>query len=331
MKGGREIMGYFMNFSVIIPLYNKQNHIHRAIRSVLAQTHPYFELIVVNDGSTDNSFEEVRKISDPRIRIISQVNRGVAAARNSGVEKSQFEWVAFLDADDEWQPEFLEMISNLRDAFPACGLLASAFVAYREQGLDDSNWHMLPYPRGWQGVIQNFFETWKNAPFHISSATVKKDILVKIGGFPEFLHKGEDTNTWLRLYYETQFAFINEIGAVYHLDAENRSSCQPTLIGDDPQKPYSHALLVHELIRTKKIPANQIQAAIDYMALRDLPIASRLLAQGYYAEGLRRLWLYRHTKAHRKTWIQVLIIGFTPRFILSLYRHLRDQIINKSG
>jgi len=115
-----------MQFSVIIPLYNKESHIQRAIKSVLAQTYPHFELIIVDDGSTDGSFETASDIQDARIRIIRQENRGVSAARNRGVAEAKYDWVAFLDGDDEWLPDFLMQMYKLCNDFPGYGIYGSA-------------------------------------------------------------------------------------------------------------------------------------------------------------------------------------------------------------
>ncbi len=101
-------------FSVIIPLYNKEKYIRRAIESVLAQKcQDFSEIIVVNDGSTDNSADVVQSIKDPRIRLVHQENRGWPAAKNHAVRLAQFELTAHLDADDEWEPEFLEIAKRL--------------------------------------------------------------------------------------------------------------------------------------------------------------------------------------------------------------------------
>ena len=89
--------------SVVIPLYNKEKQIKRTIQSVLTQTFQDFEIVIVNDGSTDNSTIEVEKIKDSRIRLIHQENAGVSAARNKGIEEAKYELIALLDADDEWK------------------------------------------------------------------------------------------------------------------------------------------------------------------------------------------------------------------------------------
>lgn len=95
-------------FSIIIPLYNKEKFIKRALDSILNQSFQEFEIIVVNDGSKDNSEEKVKEVSDPRIKIINQVNAGVSAARNRGAEEAQYKYLAFLDADDIWDKYFCQ-------------------------------------------------------------------------------------------------------------------------------------------------------------------------------------------------------------------------------
>lgn len=96
------------NISVIIPLYNKEQSIERAITSVLYQTDPYFELIIVDDGSTDNSVKIVHQFDDERIQLIQQTNAGPSAARNTGVQNAKTDWIVFLDGDDEFLPNALE-------------------------------------------------------------------------------------------------------------------------------------------------------------------------------------------------------------------------------
>jgi len=96
------------NFSVVIPLYNKEKDVLKTIQSVLKQSHSKFEIIIVDDGSTDSSIEIIKNIKDERIRLFSKKNEGVSIARNYGVEKATTEFIAFLDADDYWHPNHLE-------------------------------------------------------------------------------------------------------------------------------------------------------------------------------------------------------------------------------
>ena len=119
-------------FTVVIPLFNKERHIERAVRSVINQTFQDFEIIVVDDGSTDNSVEEVLKIKDNRIKLIKQKNGGVSSARNKGIDESRFEYIAFLDADDAWKPNFLESINGVIEQYPKAGAYCTSYDIKRE-------------------------------------------------------------------------------------------------------------------------------------------------------------------------------------------------------
>ena len=107
-----------MKFSVVIPLYNKEHYIEKTIRSVLAQTCPDYEVIVVDDGSKDSSLALAKKIEGGNIRVIAQENQGVSVARNTGILNASGKYICFLDADDEWRPDYLATIQSLTDKYP---------------------------------------------------------------------------------------------------------------------------------------------------------------------------------------------------------------------
>ncbi|MBR3846966.1 MAG: glycosyltransferase family 2 protein, partial [Alistipes sp.] len=123
------------SFSVIIPLYNKEQEIEATIRSVLAQTYQPLEIVVVNDGSTDRSAEVVRSIDSPLIRLITQPNGGECAARNRAVSEAKGDYVALIDADDQWEAGFLEEINALINEYPDCGLYCTSFQVVSSEGL----------------------------------------------------------------------------------------------------------------------------------------------------------------------------------------------------
>lgn len=113
--------------SIVIPLYNKEKQIAHTLQSVFAQTFQDFEIVIVDDGSTDNSVMEVKKFDDPRVLLIQQSNAGVSAARNRGIEEANGELIAFLDADDEWMPEFLQTILQLKKIYFNCKVWATSY------------------------------------------------------------------------------------------------------------------------------------------------------------------------------------------------------------
>lgn len=115
-------------FSVVIPLFNKEKYISRAIESVLSQSFKDFELIIVDDGSVDNSLEIVKNVTDPRVRIIEQTNQGVGFARNKGMSASRYDWIALLDADDAWSVDHLDELAKIINTFPSLGMVATDYL-----------------------------------------------------------------------------------------------------------------------------------------------------------------------------------------------------------
>ena len=113
--------------SVIIPLYNKESYIKNTLRSVLEQNFTDFEIIIVNDGSTDNSLEIVSSFKDERIQVIHQPNSGASSSRNKAIQSAKTEYIAFLDADDFWFPNHLEELVQLIQDFPNCGMYCSRY------------------------------------------------------------------------------------------------------------------------------------------------------------------------------------------------------------
>ncbi len=210
--------------SVVIPLYNKERYIRRAIDSVLSQTVKDFELVVVNDGSTDGSSEVVRGISDKRIRFINQENAGVAAARNTGIKNSSCDLIAFLDADDAWEPQFMETILDLRRRFPRAGAYATARKVKRKCGRE-KHLRFAGIPDApWSGIIPDYFRSVCLGPPPVcsSSVAIHRAIFDSVGFFPEGERIGGDQDMWLRIAVKYEIAFSNYVGAIYYMDADNR-------------------------------------------------------------------------------------------------------------
>ena len=166
--------------SVIIPLYNKEVYIKETIESVLNQTFQSFEIIVVNDGSNDGGPAIVNAFNDERIKLISTANGGVSSARNIGVAKSNYEFVAFLDADDKWLPNHLENINNLIVLY---GKVADVFVTNYARKYP--NGKILPNRTESElptGVVKNFFQVYfKKVLIHTSCVCIRKSVFDNLG------------------------------------------------------------------------------------------------------------------------------------------------------
>ncbi len=194
--------------SIVIPLYNKENTIARALDSVLVQTFQDFEVVVVDDGSTDEGATVVEGYADPRIRLIRQANAGVSAARNKGVAEAKGEYVAFLDADDEWMPEFLAEIVALQQEFPECRAQATRYILNSRGKKSSITLRKIPF-LGERGVLTNYFEvaSCSHPPVWTSAVCIERELLQEFGVFPIGITSGEDLLTWARIAVRTDWAY----------------------------------------------------------------------------------------------------------------------------
>jgi glycosyltransferase involved in cell wall biosynthesis len=206
-------------FSIVLPLYNKETTVARAINSVLVQTHINFELIIVNDGSTDSSARIVHEYHDDRIRVVEQTNQGVSVARNEGVLRANHEWVAFLDADDEYQPLFLERIAEFihGNANRTISFISSN-ITYGTSGCSA----ILNVQTG----LHNYFKLCKHdqTPATSSSTVVKRTAFLAAGGFQVTAKQLEDWNLWCRLAWVGEYGFICEALSRYHISGSGTAS-----------------------------------------------------------------------------------------------------------
>lgn len=210
--------------TVVIPLYNKDNTIARALDSVLAQTYQDFEVVVVDDGSTDDGGAIVEQYADPRIRLIRQANAGVSAARNHGIAEAKGEYVAFLDADDEWMPEFLAEIVALQQEFPNFKAQATTYVQCQNGEKKNLILNRLPF-KGEHGVLSNYFEvaTHSNPPVCSICVCIERALLQSLGGFPLGIKSGEDLLTWARIATRTHWAYSLKPYAIFNMEGYNKN------------------------------------------------------------------------------------------------------------
>lgn len=204
--------------SVVIPLYNKEKQIAHTLQSVQNQTFQDFEVVIVDDGSTDGGIAEVEKFSDSRIRLIHQENAGVSAARNRGIEKARGDLIAFLDADDEWKPEYLAVQYHLSQKYPDCNVFACNYEFRDTDGkVTPTIIRKLPFS-GEDGVLSNYFEmaSCSHPPLWTSAVMVKTQAIQDVGGFPVGIPSGEDLLTWARLAIQNNIAYSCCSMAIYN-------------------------------------------------------------------------------------------------------------------
>ena len=212
-----------IKYSIIVPLYNKAPYVRKALESTVAQTYKDFELIIVDDGSTDGSAaicEEylstlytVHHTPLENIRIISQPNSGVAKARNVGVENSSAPFVCFLDADDWWKPTFLEEMDKLISEYPDAGLYASNYIYYKP-----GKTHVaLSLPRGYMDYPKAYYEGGA-MPIWTGATCMPRKVFDKMGGFPVGIKLGEDFLLWAKTALHYPIAFCEKPLAYYNND-----------------------------------------------------------------------------------------------------------------
>ena len=200
-------------FSIIIPIHNKESHIENTLKSVLSQTFEDFEVIIVNDGSTDSSMDIVSAYKDKRIQIINKKNEGVSTARNLGIKKAKGDFIAFLDADDIWYPNHLEDLKNLIERFPNCSLYCTAYeTSYYGKKIVKPKF--LGIDGFFVGILPNYFESSLiDSIAWTSAVAIPKAIFEKLGYFNTDLRSGQDTEFWIRIALRGKVAFTSKISA----------------------------------------------------------------------------------------------------------------------
>ena len=247
--------------SVVIPLYNKEGQIAHTLQSVFEQTFQDFEIVVVDDGSTDNSVEEVERFDDSRIRLIHQTNAGVSAARNRGIEEARGELIAFLDADDEWKPEYLATQYGLYQKYPECSVYACNYEFRDSKGnVTPTIIRKSPF-EGEDGILSNYFEvaSCSHPPLWTSAVVIKKSAIQAIGGFPIGIKSGEDLLTWARLAVSGTIAysikslamFIRDEG-LFNKDQQLRVPEKEDIVGQELKKLYN---INHHIVGLNKYVA----------------------------------------------------------------------------
>ena len=285
-------------FSVVVAAYNAARTLPATIRSVLAQTRPDFEILVVDDGSTDSTERAVAGIRDDRIIYIRQENRGPAAARNAGIQRASGELVSVLDSDDLWLPTYLETMDLTLRAVPDAGFAYTD--AWR---LDDvmRRIHRRTImaqqrpPRRPPDDPELLLATLLERNFVYISATVRRSVLDAVGGFKTFT-RAENYELWLRIAASgTRFANAGEVLAVYR-DRPGSRIDDPVAMRRGQAEIYEHVLATYALTATTRAIAER-RLLETRQALADLiagAASSRDIAgAGALRRIARRSRLYR--------------------------------------
>ena len=280
--------------TVVIPLYNKEREIEGTIRSVLAQTRRPDEIIVVDDGSTDRSAEIVQRIDSPLIRLVAQPNAGECAARNRAIAEARGEYLALIDADDEWEPGFLAEIEAMIGEFPGCGLYCTGFSVVSHDGLFPA--------RGLdrRGVVGNFFRDSAHRYIAIPSAScIPREVIDTVGGFPEGMKMAGDLYMWIKIARRYRVCYSPERLARYSKVASNRSATSYT--------PERTAYSFEELYD----PAAPEEER-EFIARAALGKALIQSVKGGTEEARRAARVFGWTKVYRRTLRKVRLLNRLP-------------------
>jgi glycosyltransferase involved in cell wall biosynthesis len=249
-----------MTFSVIMPLYNKAPYVEKAIRSVLEQTYPHYELIVINDGSTDNSAEIAEKLLEgvTNTKFINQQNLGVATTRNNGVVIAKGQYVCFLDADDWWDVSFLQEMSQFIKEYPEAGIWGTNYW-YVKRGMTRvgvrSETGYINYPF--------VYKSQTSMPLWTGAVSMSKVTFLKYGGFPVGIKLGEDFLLWTKIALAHKVAFLNKTVSYYNNDVPATMRATRNL-----HKPEQHMLFMMSELE-EAVANNNISNKEDWSALLD--------------------------------------------------------------
>jgi len=301
-----------MKISVIIPLFNKKDTIIKALESIFNQTVQPLEIIVVNDGSTDGSVELVEQVKHPLTRLINQKNAGVSIARNRGINEAKGDWIAFLDADDFWDNDFLETINKLSNKYPSASVLITKYRYFCNETitLPEINFDST------DGILKDYFRTAAGGspPIWTGAVCVKKKALTEIGYFPIEVKIGEDLLTWARLSLNCEIAYSSEAKSNYLLAFNFKSNQQLKL-------PDEIDFVGSELIKLLHNNRN-----------------NRSIKQYIYLWHKMRLHLYAHHSLPKKCFVEFLnCLKYNPfnykAYLLMVFAilpiSLKDYILSK--
>jgi len=301
-------------FSIVIPLYNKSAYIEKALNSILEQKYKKFHVNIINDGSTDNSLEVVKKWIDvldvalsEKFSVVSQKNKGVSAARNLGVKLAVSEYIAFLDADDYWTENHLYELSRLINSFnKEVDVFSNAVSQYYD--------NKLHYPKlyGFEkyfGIV-DFFKLPKlsNGFINSSSVCIKKSVLI-LNLFPENMENYEDTLTWAKNTGVKGFAFSSNRTCTYVIDA-SKASRHPELNDFNKFKEVLFSLSVDNIV---------LNNYFRYFYKKEIMMARLNMSYiSFFKESSKHL-------LKKDMFFYPLVAMFVPKFILSFIRSRRKK------
>ncbi len=317
--------------TIVIPLYNKEMQLAQTLHSVDKQHFTHFEVVIVDDGSTDRSVEValrywensgrvVEQISpdqwmtdDARFRLICQSNAGVSVARNRGVAEAMYDYIAFLDADDRWEPDYLSEAVSLIDRYKSeCDVFASKYSFLTASGeVREQRLSKIPFT-GNAGILTNYFEVaaCSHPPLCSINTVVSRRALSRVGGFPEGVTAGEDLLTWARLAVNYRIAYSMRVLSLFYLPEQSSFAPKRT-----PQCPDRVAAGLLALCRDSAV----VPGFDGYMARWHEMRASVFLRLGHNGQTVKEIIRSCRYAPKPKMLLYLLLLCFPLSLRLKLF------------
>lgn len=282
-----------VRFSVIIPIFNKAPYVKKALESVFSQTFRDFEIVIVDDGSTDNSLSVAQEVLDGcevLHHLIHQDNAGVSTARNNAVKASHGDYLCFLDADDWWAPTFLERMDALIRAYPDAGIYGTNYY-YVKNGIERI------CVKGVETGYINYCKVYADGlrmPLWTGAVCLSREVFDEMGGFRPHLKLGEDFDLWIKIVLKYKVAFLNEPHSYYYQDSDPVWRGVGHLVN-----PHSHMLWNLDYLEEEERTNADYKALID--RLRTYSLLPYLLSDRYREEARQELDKVDWEKQSRKT------------------------------
>lgn len=298
-------------FSVVIPVYNKANFLAQTLQSVINQNFEDFEVIIVNDGSTDKSLEVINQFKDKRLKVFSQNNQGASVARNFGVEKSQSQWIALLDADDIWHNEHLEEINNTIQKLPQAKVVSTAYQIELHYNFVKQPAYSKPKPKAISYIDDYFAYSLIDPLFWTSTLAFKKSCFLETGGFDTQLSTGEDVDLIIRLALKYKLGYNPIATLSYKRHTENNLST------------YSHLSETRKYIDKHKINEINNQSLKIYLDINrySLALQAKMQKQTDIYESMKSDINFKYLRTKQR------ILICLPPLLLRLLKKLQLKMI----
>lgn len=309
------------SFSVVVPLYNKAAHIKSTLQSSLAQQWPAHEIIVVDDGSTDEGSAIVEALGEPRIRLVRQPNGGVARARNTGIANATGDWIVFLDADDWHHPHFLASLAAVIAQQPGVDMVASQYRSVEAERFQTPSAWAVDLDVARVELIADLPRRWMHsACFFTSSVAVRASLLKATApAFPPGENFGEDLDLWFRLAEQTPIALHSAplVARVWVPDGLSVAHVART------EPPFLLRMEARALAQA--LPPALAASTLEFVDHNRISLARNAISAGQRGLALRLLWRARRHGFSRRWLVSALMAGLAPGGLVNRWQTMRKR------